>query len=86
MDTKLKAKEALLEIILEGNYSQIAFWLDGDWAVVDSPLYRDKSKGVKPIYILNKGYNLNSEDLEGSLETLFKQINDFLESRLENNI
>ncbi|MCM2534520.1 hypothetical protein NDK43_21965 [Neobacillus pocheonensis] len=85
MDVRLKAKGAFHEIISEGNYSQIFIWLDGEWAVVHSPLYRAKAREEKPIYILNEKYDLNSEDFEDSLEILFKQIDDLLESNLESN-
>jgi len=49
---------------------------DGEWSVVDSPLYHAKSKEEKPIYILNEKDLLNSYENEDFLEMLINQIDE----------
>ena len=76
IDLELQGKDAFREVILDGNFVQIAIWLDGEWSVVDSPFYRTKFKEEKPIYILNEKDLLNSYENEDFLEMLIKQIDE----------
>ncbi|MEH7353973.1 hypothetical protein V7150_10375 [Neobacillus drentensis] len=76
IDLELQGKDAFCEVILEGNFNQIAIWKDGEWSVVDSPLYHAKSKEEKPIYILNEKDLLNSYENEDFLEMLINQIDE----------
>lgn len=76
IDLELQGKDAFREVVLEGNFVQIAIWLDGEWSAVDSPLYRTKSKEEQPLYILNEKDLLNSYENEDFLETLIKQIDE----------
>lgn len=78
IDLGLQGKEAFREVVLEGNFEQIAIWFDGEWSVVDSPLYRMKSEEEKPIYILNEKDLSNSYEIEDFLEILIDQIEELV--------
>jgi hypothetical protein len=74
VEIELQGKDAFREIILEGNFVQIAIWIDGEWAVVESSLYKAKSREDKPIFILNEYDFLNQDESEDFLEILIKEI------------
>ncbi len=76
IDLELQGKDAFSEVILDGNFGQIAIWLDGEWSVVDSPYYQTKSKEEKPIYILDEKDIINSYENEDFLELLINQIDE----------
>ncbi|MFB6467520.1 hypothetical protein ACE38V_12005 [Cytobacillus sp. Hz8] len=74
IDLELQGKDAFCEVVLEGNFVQIAIWLDGEWSVVGSPYYQTKSMEEKPIYIIEEKDIIEKYTNEDFLETLIIQI------------
>ena len=78
IDLELQGKDAFCEVILEGNFERIAIWLDGEWSVVDSPLYQTKSREEEPICILYEKDLLGSYENEDFLEKLINQLDELI--------
>ncbi|WP_102691099.1 hypothetical protein [Rummeliibacillus pycnus] len=78
IDLELQGKDALCEVILEGDFERIAIWLDGEWSVVGSPLYQTKSREEEPICILHEKDLLGSYEDEDFLEKLMHQIDELM--------
>jgi hypothetical protein len=82
IDLELQEKEVFREVLWEGNFDQIAIWLDGEWSVVASVHYERKKKEEEPIYVLQQEEVLDSDFSEETMELLIQEIEDVLNGRI----
>ena len=86
IDLELQEKEVFREILWEGNFEQIAIWLDGEWSVSASVHYEQKKEKEEPIYILQQKEVLDIDFSDEAIELLIQEIEDVLNDRMRKNL
>jgi hypothetical protein len=85
IDLELQEKEVFREIVWEGNFDQIAIWLDGEWSVFASVHYEQKKKDEEPVYVLQQQQVMDAYSSDETLDFLIQEIEDMLNARLRND-
>lgn len=86
IDLELQEKEVFREIVWEGNFDQIAIWLDGEWSVFASVHYEQKTKDEEPVYVLQQQQAMDAYSSDETLDFLIQEIEDMLNARMRNNM
>lgn len=85
IDLELQEKEVFREIVWEGNFDQIAIWLDGEWSVFASVHYEQKKKDEEPVYVLQQHQVMDAYSSDETLDFLIQEIEEMLNDRMRDN-